>query len=171
MQNVFAKKCFILRATQLSGLRVKNAIAWFTSNIFVFLVNGRQSGWYWTDSCSLAWIFWWELCHNAEFNKDERIFLVFIFGHLVIEKLLKALYVKKLQTHPVFSHDLLRLAKKIKIDLPEDYSEWLDAITTFNLNARYDNYKQSFNKLCTKEFTAEWINKIEILRKWLIHQL
>ena len=28
-------------------------------------------------------------------------------GHLVIEKLLKALYVKRLLKHPLFSHDLL----------------------------------------------------------------
>jgi HEPN domain-containing protein len=92
-------------------------------------------------------------------------------GHLVIEKLLKALYVKKLQKHPIFSHDLLRLAKMIEIELPDDYDEWLDKITTFNLNARYDNYKQSFSKLCTVEFSNEWIGKIEILRKWLISQL
>lgn len=92
-------------------------------------------------------------------------------GHLVIEKLLKALYVKRLQKHPIFSHDLLRLAQKIEIELPNDYNEWLDEITTFNLNARYDNYKQSFNELCTVEFSNEWIDKIEILRKWLISQL
>ncbi len=28
-------------------------------------------------------------------------------GHLVIEKLLKALYVKQLERHAIFSHDLL----------------------------------------------------------------
>jgi HEPN domain-containing protein len=92
-------------------------------------------------------------------------------GHLVIEKLIKALYVKRLQKHPIFSHDLLRLAKIIDIELPHDYDEWLDKITTFNLNARYDNYKQSFHKLCTSEFSKEWIDKIETLRKWLIRQL
>jgi HEPN domain-containing protein len=92
-------------------------------------------------------------------------------GHLVIEKLLKALYIKNLHKHPLFSHDLLRLANKIEIELPTGYDEWLDEITTFNLNTRYDDYKQSFYKLCTSEFTNEWIDKIEILRKWLIKQL
>ena len=88
-----------------------------------------------------------------------------------IEKLLKALYVKELKKHPIFSHDLLRLANKIAVSLPNEYEDWLDEITTFNLNARYDNYKKSFNKLCTEEFSNEWISKIEILRKWLISQL
>lgn len=92
-------------------------------------------------------------------------------GHLVIEKLIKALYVKKLHKHPVFLHDLLRLAKKIDVELPAGYDEWLDEITTFNLNARYDDYKQSFYKLCTPVFSKEWIDKIETIRQWLINQL
>jgi len=32
-------------------------------------------------------------------------------GHLVIEKLIKALYVRRLKQHPVFKHDLLWLIK------------------------------------------------------------
>ena len=103
--------------------------------------------------------------------KTKEYSWALFLGHLVIEKLLKALYVKKMKTHPVFSHDLLRLATKIEIELPDSYDEWLDTITTFNLNARYDDFKQSFYKLCTKEFYNEWISKIETLRKWLISQL
>jgi HEPN domain-containing protein len=103
--------------------------------------------------------------------KTKEFSWALFLGHLVIEKLLKALYVKKLHKHPVFLHDLLRLAKKLDINLPDGYDEWLDEITTFNLNARYDDYKQSFSKLCTIEFSNEWIDKIETLRKWLINQL
>lgn len=103
--------------------------------------------------------------------KTKEFSWALFLGHLVIEKLLKALYVKKLHKHPIFLHDLLRLAKKLDINLPDGYDEWLDEITTFNLNARYDDYKQSFHKLCTIEFSNEWIDKIETLRKWLINQL
>ena len=92
-------------------------------------------------------------------------------GHLVIEKLLKAHYVKNLKVHAIFTHDLLRLARKTEMNLPDDYEEWLDVISTFNLNARYDNYKQDFYKLCTKEFTELWVIRIENLRTWLIQQL
>lgn len=91
-------------------------------------------------------------------------------GHLVIEKLIKALYVKQKQKHPVFKHDLLYLIQKIEVELPMDYDEWLDVITTFNLNARYDDYKQSFYKLCTPQFTEEWIDKIKNMRQWLMSQ-
>ena len=103
--------------------------------------------------------------------KTKEYSWALFLGHLVIEKLLKALYVKRLQKHPVFSHDLLRLAKKIDVELPVGYEEWLDEITTFNLNARYDGYKQNFQMLCTIDFSNEWISKIERLRQWLINQL
>jgi len=92
-------------------------------------------------------------------------------GHLVIEKLLKAHYVKKHQKHPLFTHDLLRLTQKIELVLTEEQEEWLDEISTFNLNTRYDNYKQEFRNRCTLEFTTHWIKNIETLRLWLINQL
>lgn len=119
----------------------------------------------------------WRDSANQDYGTMQNLFKSKDFswslflGHLVIEKLLKALYVKKYQKHAVFSHDLLRLAKKNDLELSDDFQEWLDSITTFNLNARYDNYKQNFHKICTKDFTEEWINKIEIIRKWLINQL
>jgi HEPN domain-containing protein len=92
-------------------------------------------------------------------------------GHLVIEKLLKAIFVKEQQKHALFTHDLLRLASKTSLDLSEETKEWLDDISTFNLNARYDNYKNDFQQLCTKEYTEIWIERINKLRLWLINQL
>ena len=97
--------------------------------------------------------------------------MALFLGLLVIEKLLKAHYVKKLQKHPLFIHDLLRLSQKIELKLTEEQEEWLDEISTFNLNTRYDNYKQEFRKRCTPEYTAVWLNRIETIRIWLINQL
>ena len=116
---------------------------------------------------------------SADKNQETMTHLVdskdyswsLFLGHLVIEKTLKALYVKRLKQHAIFTHDLLRLANKIDLELSEDFEEWLDEITTFNLNARYDNYKQDFYKLCTKDFTDAWLDRIEKIRLWLRNQL
>ncbi len=125
------------------------------------------------DSIVLYWRTSSDLNYSTMRNlmKSKEYSWALFMGHFVIEKLIKSLYVKKLQKHPLLSHDLLRLFEKIDISLPSGYDEWLDEITTFNLNARYDDYKQSFYKLCTLDYTKEWINKIEILRQWLISQL
>lgn len=92
-------------------------------------------------------------------------------GHVVIEKLLKAHVVKKTSAHAPFTHDLLRLAKLAELNLTEEQSDWLDTITTFNLNTRYDSYKQEFYKKCTNEFTSHWISKTKELRKWIKEKL
>jgi len=120
---------------------------------------------HWRDSSEQNYTTMQNLIKTKEYS-----WALFI-GHLVVEKLIKALYVKKNQQHPLYKHDLLYLIKKIDIELPLNYDEWLDEITTFNLNARYDDYKQSFYTRCTPEFSKEWIDKIEILRQWLINQL
>ncbi|HOO84841.1 MAG TPA: HEPN domain-containing protein [Prolixibacteraceae bacterium] len=92
-------------------------------------------------------------------------------GHLVLEKLLKAHFVKNQKKHALFTHDLLRLATKAELIFNDEIEEWLDDISTFNINARYDNYKQDFYKLCTKDFAKLWSERIEIIRQWLIKEL
>jgi HEPN domain-containing protein len=92
-------------------------------------------------------------------------------GHLVLEKLLKAHYVKNQRKHALFTHDLLRLATNAGLNINDETEEWLDDISTFNINARYDNYKQDFYKLCTKEFAFLWSERIDIIRLWLIKEL
>lgn len=88
-------------------------------------------------------------------------------GHLVIEKLLKALYVKQKEEYPPMVHDLRRICEKADVKPDFQRQILLDSITRFNINARYDDYKQSFNKLCTDSFTAEWIDKIKDCRLWI----
>ena len=88
-------------------------------------------------------------------------------GHLVIEKIIKAGIVKQIKSHAPFTHDLRRLAKLSKIDFEKEHIVWLDVITTFNLNARYDSYKKDFYKKCTPEFTSIWIDNIKTLREWI----
>lgn len=91
------------------------------------------------------------------------------FGHLTIEKLIKAIYAKKNKSAPYApkSHDLLYLAEKAEIELTERQEDLLDIITKFNMNARYDDYKKEFYKKCTNEYTGEQIKNIEEVRKWL----
>lgn len=88
-------------------------------------------------------------------------------GHLVIERLLKAYLVRKTKTHAPFTHDLRRLAKLTELQMNNDHKKWLDTISTFNLNARYDDYKQDFYKKCTSDFAATWVSNINTLRTWI----
>ncbi|MBI5323856.1 MAG: HEPN domain-containing protein [Ignavibacteriae bacterium] len=88
-------------------------------------------------------------------------------GHLVIEKLLKACFIIRKKQYPPLIHNLLRLAELSEIEMNEEQIEFFSTVTTFNLNARYDDYKENFYKLCTKEFTVTWLNKIKEYRQWI----
>jgi len=120
---------------------------------------------YWMESSDKDFRTMENLMNSGDYN--WAMFL----GHLVIEKLLKAVYVKVRKKHAIHGHILLKLTSDLGLEFDSDKEEWLDQITTFNLNARYDSYKQEFYKLCTKEFATEWKSKIEELRKWLLNQL
>ncbi len=104
------------------------------------------------------------------FEKKDYTWALFI-GHLVIEKLLKAYYVKNVDNGPPFVHNLLRLAEKSDLDLNEDQKDFLVTATAFNISARYDDYKLAFYKTCTKRYTEKWIEKIRGFRKWIKEQL
>jgi HEPN domain-containing protein len=92
-------------------------------------------------------------------------------GHIAIEKLLKAYFMKQNRSHAPFTHNLYRLAELGELEISEDYADWLFKITTFNLNARYDDYKKEFYTMCTVEFAESWIEKIKILQKWIKQML
>ena len=90
-------------------------------------------------------------------------------GHLVIEKLLKALYARNNKNAPYApkSHDLLHLAEKTDLELTDRQEDLLDTITRFNMNARYDDYKKEFYLKCTDEYTEQQLKNIEEVRTWL----
>jgi HEPN domain-containing protein len=92
-------------------------------------------------------------------------------GHIVLEKLIKAYFVKNTGSHAPYSHDLRLLAKKCELEFPCDMTLQLDVITSFNINARYDTFKEDFQKRCTPEFSSEWINNIKTLRQWIKERL
>ncbi len=50
----------------------------------------------------------------------------------------------------------------------EKMKDTLDLITTFNINARYPDYKRYFFRKCTRDYTAMAIESIQEVRQWLI---
>lgn len=106
----------------------------------------------------------------AMFDTKRYSWALFV-GHLMIEKLLKAYFVKINENYPPFTHNLLKLAKDTNLPLTDELKLQLTTITAFNLNARYDDYKRSFQKKCAPDFTNEWIEKIKELKLWIREQI
>ena len=102
-------------------------------------------------------------------QKSKRNNYALFFGHLVIEKLLKAVYAKNNKSKPYAprSHDLDFLAEKMNLKMTEHQNDILVEISHFNIEARYDDYKKTFENKCTDEYTNNQIKNIEEVRKWL----
>jgi HEPN domain-containing protein len=120
---------------------------------------------YWIHSAENDWVVVGHL-----FDKEDYPYALF-FGHLTIEKLLKAVFVSKFDDAPPFTHRLTYLAEKAELVVSTERLEMLEIITDFNLEARYPDEKFLFQKKCTKEFTEINLMKIEEIREWLLQQL
>lgn len=79
------------------------------------------------------------------------------FVHLALEKILKAIYVSKKKAPAPPIHDLVRLSQKSEMDINNDQVLNLVEISTFNVAARYDDYKFKFYKKATKEYAQKWL--------------
>lgn len=120
---------------------------------------------YWIKSAENDWIVAGHL-----FEKGDYPYALF-FGHLTIEKLLKAVFVSKFDEPPLFTHRLTYLAEIAELETSNEQVELLEIITDFNLEARYPDEKFSFHKRCTIDFTEMHLKKIEEIKEWLLQQL
>ena len=85
------------------------------------------------------------------FNAKNYSYALF-FGHLVIEKILKAIYVDRKKEHAPFIHNLLKLTEISEISIDQAQKDALNEITRFNLESRYPDDKKNFRKRMHRGF-------------------
>ena len=105
------------------------------------------------------------LCASKRY--DASLF----FGHIVLEKILKALVVQRTGDHAPYTHNLVQLAEVSGATFSADEMMFLQEANTFNMEARYPEAKLRFYKQCTEDFTRPKIEKIEQLYDRICHEL
>lgn len=91
----------------------------------------------------------------------------FFLWHLSLEKLLKGLVTKN-DIVPPPTHDLVRLAKNAGIILTQHQEKLFSEITTYNIRARYDDFKRKFyQKVADKDYQEKWQKICKELFLWL----
>lgn len=105
------------------------------------------------------------------FYKNKRYSDFLFFGHIVLEKILKALVVKKIKIEPPKLHDLVKLEELAELNSDNETRILLKEINVFNIRSRYPDYKFRFYKSCTKKFTKKYLDKIRELYKNLCQKL
>lgn len=93
------------------------------------------------------------------------------FCHLFIEKILKALATKKTGKPAPYGHNLLRFAELSGLKFSKTHLDFFDEINTFNIEARYNDYKFQFYKKATKRYAGKYFKKAGKMYVWLKKQL
>jgi HEPN domain-containing protein len=116
---------------------------------------------YWLESAEEDWKVAGHLLEKGDYSHS------LFFGHLTLEKTLKAIFVKKNRNIPPYTHRLVYLAEVGELKLTEEQTELLEVVTDFNIEARYPDEEFNFRKKCTREFAEEYLKKIGEIKEWL----
>lgn len=104
---------------------------------------------------------------EALFSTGKYDWCLFI-SHLVLEKALKAIFVKRKGNKiPPKIHNLVRLSEIVNLELSEDQKLFFDKVNDFNIETRYPQYKDEFFKICTKQYVEKYFNEIKVTFIWL----
>lgn len=121
---------------------------------------------FWLGSASEDWEFAVEIQKSG-----RRLYNALFFAQLALEKTLKALHYYKKDDHPLLTHDLVLLSKKLDLDLDKEMLGDLREISSFNITARYDDYKHTFRRRATPEFVGKWMSQTKEIRNYILRLL
>ena len=112
----------------------------------------------------------WATVQNI-FKAKEYIFALFL-AHLVLEKLLKAHWVKdNAENTPPKIHHLVYLANKTNLSFKEEETNFFNLINQFQLEGRYPDYKFELIKKYKATETKTILTTVNIIRICLLKNL
>jgi HEPN domain-containing protein len=120
---------------------------------------------YWLESAEDDWPVAEHLLTSGDYH------YALFFGHLYLEKLLKALVVQATGEHAPRAHNLLLLAERASLVVPENRREILVRVTGYNIEARYPEIHPSGRRRYTSAYTEMELKVIREVGEWLKSEL
>ena len=131
-----------------------------------------------TDKINIAKnIQYWLKTSEHDYETMQGLFKIkryadsLFYGHIVLEKILKAQAVKTMRQEAPRTHNLAVLARTSGIDFTKEDLEFLATVNRFNMRARYPDIKLNFYKLSTAKYTKDKLNKIKKFYQTLCQNL
>jgi HEPN domain-containing protein len=121
---------------------------------------------YWRDTAEKDW------GAVRDMFKTRNYVHALFWAHMVLEKLLKAHWVKdNIGNHPPKIHNLPMLAQKTKLSLNNNYLIFLDKMNNLQLEGRYPDYINNIYKIYKRKQTASILEEVEKIRECLLRDL
>lgn len=90
------------------------------------------------------------------------------FAHLMLEKLLKAHWVKDNEgNYPPRTHNLNIIHAQTRVVLTEQQSAFCADMNKFQMESRYPDYVSNIYKIVTGEYAATYIEQCKALKTYL----
>lgn len=104
--------------------------------------------------------------------KGKQFIHALFFAHLVIEKLLKAHWIKdNTEDGPPRTHDLEHIYSQTDLEFTSKQTDLIRVMNAWNLEGRYQDYKDKFYKTSTFEYTKTKLKEAEDMKVWLESEL
>lgn len=104
--------------------------------------------------------------------KMKHVLHALFFIHLTLEKLFKANWVlDNEENFPPMTHNLESLYSQIEAELDENQLDTLKLVNTWNMEGRYQDYRNKIARLYSESYVRERLPKIESVRKCLLEKL
>ena len=120
---------------------------------------------YWLESAE------YDLETGRSLMESKRFPYALFFGHLALEKTLKALVVQTTKKHAPFTHSLIQLAQITSMEVPESMLDKLAEYMEFHLESRYPDEKRDFYEKCSDKFSRLKFAEMEEVYLWLTRKL
>jgi HEPN domain-containing protein len=97
----------------------------------------------------------------------SRFLYVIFLCHITLEKILKAHVTEVTQSLPVKTHDLLYLVKKIRLELPQNFLEFIGKINNASIPTRYPEDLSRAIKEYPEYVARDYLHQTEEVFEWL----
>jgi len=120
---------------------------------------------------------YWLYSSDVDFQAMETLFKkgyyawALSIGRLVIEKLLRACYVKETDSPPPPTQQLLEIARRANLDPTGEQANLLRDLSEFKMTSEDPDSESRFYKKATRKYTESHIKGIVELRQWLIKRI
>jgi HEPN domain-containing protein len=104
--------------------------------------------------------------------KGKKYVHALFFGHLYLEKLAKALWVKNRDENiPPKIHNLLKLLKEGDIELIQEQQMFLLKLNQYQIEGRYPEDIDKLYKFTNSKIATEYLNEIKKLKKCFLKMM
>lgn len=123
-------------------------------------------------------ISWWKLTASKDWDavdsllKGKNYVQALFWAHLVLEKLLKAHWIKdNKEDNPPKTHNLIKLTEHISLTFSESEKRFLEKMNDFQIEGHYPEYINNIYKIYKEKQTTIILEQVQELITCLLENL